>query len=197
MNDWCVGLHDVFKKQAEANGAEIVAEESFKPDARDLRSQLTKIKAAKPDALYFPSMTEGALVGFKQMKELGVKTLVLGGDGWDDTKIPNEGGKSVEGGQYTIAASRNLPDSFTSEMKKRNADKGLNTYSPRVYDIVNVLAGIMGRVGTDGTKIKNELYAVKVYQGIADEYSLDKNGDVETAKFIIKEFKGGKAVEMK
>ncbi len=197
LSDWCVGLRDVFKKQAEANGATIVAEESFKPDARDLRSQLTKIKATKPDALYFPSMTEGALVGFKQMKELGVKTLVLGGDGWDDVKIPNEGGGSVEGGQYTITANRSLPDSFTSEMKKRNADKDLNTYSPRVYDIVNVLAGIMGKVGTDGTKIKNELYNIKNYQGIADEYSLDKNGDVETAKFIIKEFKGGKAVEMK
>lgn len=197
LNDWCVGLREVFKKQAESNGATIVADESFKPDARDLRSQLTKIKAAKPDAIYFPSMTEGALVGFKQMKELGIKTLVLGGDGWDDPKIPTDGGASVEGGQYTIAANRDLSQSFLDGMKKRNADKDLNTYSPRAYDIFNVLAGIIGKVGTDGTKIKDELYNVKNYQGIADEYTLDKNGDVETAKFIVKEFKGGKAVEMK
>lgn len=197
LNDWCVGLREVFKKQAESNGATIVADESFKPDARDLRSQLTKIKAAGPEVVYFPTMTDGALIGFKQMKELGIKTLVLGGDGWDDPKIPNEGGASVEGGQYTIAANRDLPQSFLDEMKKRNADKDLNTYSPRAYDILNVLAGIINKVGTDGTKIKNELYNVKGYQGIADEYSLDKNGDVQTAKFIVKEFKGGKAVEMK
>ena len=192
-----MGLKDVFKKQAEANGATIVADESFKPDTRDLRSQLTKIKAAKPEAIYFPTMTDSALVGFKQMKELGIKTLVLGGDAWDDPKIPTDGGASVEGGQYTIAANRNLPASFLAEMKKRNADKNLNTYSPRAYDIFNVLMGIMAKVGTDGTKIKNELYNVKSYQGIADEYTLDKNGDVESAKFIVKEFKGGKAVEMK
>lgn len=197
LNDWCVGLHDVFKKEAEKLGATIVADESFKPDARDLRSQLAKIKAAKPDAIYFPSMTDGALVGFKQMRELGIKTLVLGGDGWDDPKIPTDGGASAEGGQYTIAANRNLPTSFLDGMKKLNADKDLNTYSPRGYDIFNVLTGIMSKVGTDGTKIKNELYKVKGYQGIADEYTLDKNGDVETAKFIVKEFKGGKAVEMK
>ncbi len=197
LNDWCVGLHEVFKKQAEANGATIVADESFKTDTRDLRTQLTKVKAAQPEAIYFPSMTEGALVGFKQMKELGLKAFVLGGDGWDDPKIPNEGGASVEGGQYTIAANRNLPASFLDEMKKRNADKDLNTYSPRVYDIFNVLAGIMGTVGTNGEKIKDELYKVKGYQGIADEYSLDSNGDVEKANFIVKEFKEGKAVEVK
>lgn len=197
LNDWCVGLKDVFKMQAINNGATIVAEESFKTDTHDLRSQLTKIKAAKPEVIYFPSMTEGALVGLKQMKELGIKTLVLGGDGWDDPKIPNEGGTFVEGGQYTIAANRSLPEIFLNEMKKRDADKNLNTYSPRAYDIFNVLTSIISKVGTDGTKIKNELYNVQNYQGIADEYSLDKNGDVKTAKFIVKEFKGGKAVEVK
>lgn len=196
LNDWCVGLSEVFKKQAESNGATIVADESFNPDARDLRSQLTKIRGAKPDAVYFVSMPEGAIVGLKQIKELGIKVPVLGGDAWDDPKIPAETGSAAEGVEYTIAANQKLPASFLDGMKARNADKDLNTYSPRAYDIFQVLTGIIGKVGTDGEKIKNAFYDVQDYKGIADTYSMDENGEVKKAIYIVKEFKKGKAVEV-
>ena len=197
LTDWCVGLKDVFKARLAELGGEVAAEEGYQQEARDLRSQITKIKAAKAEIVYFLGYTEGTIVGLKQMKELGVNLPIFGGDTWDDPKIITGVGEAAEGAMYSITANRALPQSFVDEMNKRSGGKESNTYSPRVYDIFKALAQIMDKVGVDSEKIKNELYQVKDYQGIADTYTLDANGDVSVANYIVKAFMGGKVVEIK
>lgn len=196
LNDWCTGIREVFKGRLGEVGGEVVADEGYQWDARDLRSQITKIKATNPDAVYFLGFTESTIIGLKQMKELGLTAAVVGGDAWDDPKIPQEAGVAADNVHYSIAANRALPQSFIDEMNKRTGGKEINTYAPRVYDIMKVLANIMTKVGADGEKIKAELYQVKDYQGIADAYTMDMNGDVSVANFTVKVFKDGKIGEL-
>lgn len=196
LSDWCVGIKEVFKAHLTELGGELVAEEGYAQDTSDLRSQITKVKAASPDIVYFVGYTEASIIGLKQIKELGLETPIFGADAWDDPKIPAEAGAAADGATYSITANRELPQSFIDEMNTRAAGGSeLNTYSPRGYDVMKVLADIMIRVGTDQEKIKAELYNIQNYQGIADTYTLDENGDVSTANFTIKKFKGGKIIE--
>lgn len=198
LSDWCVGINEVFKSRLSEIGGEVVVEEGYQQDARDLRTQLTKIKSANSEIVYFVGYTEASIVGLKQAKELGLKAQIFGADAWDDPKIPEEAGPAAEGATYSITANRELPQTFVDEMNKRAAGGSeLNTYSPRAYDVMKALAGIIGRVGTDVEKVKTELYALKDYQGVADVYTLDSNGDVTAANFTIKKFESGKAMEVK
>ena len=197
LSDWCAGLKDVARERIPEIGGTVVAEEGYQQDTNDLRSQITKIKAANPDAVYFLGYTKATVIGLKQMKELGLSVPILGGDAWDDVTIPKEAGAAANGARYTLTDSRQLSDTFVAEIKRRTNGQELDTYSPRGYDIMKKLGEIMRTIGATSEQIKSGLYQVKDYQGVADTYTLDSNGDMVGGMFTVKEFQDGKASKVK
>lgn len=194
LSDWCVGIKDVFKSRLAELSGTVVSEEGYAQDSRDLRSQITKIKAANPEVVYFLGYTEASIVGLKQLKELGVTAPIFGGDAWDDPKIPEGAGVAANGAQFSTAGGKELSQAFIDEVKSRSGGVELNTYTARGYDILMVLTQIMRKVGTDSVAIKDALYGVKNYNGVADTYTLDANGDITTAMYIIREYQDGKII---
>lgn len=185
LSDWCTAIKEVFKtKFTELNGT-IVAEEGYEQTTKDLRTQLTKIKQAKPDALYFLGYTEASIIGLKQIKELGINVSVIGGDGWDDPKIWNEVKDAGEGVRYTLQYAA-LPESFKSKMKTKTGSEEITLCTPNAYDAVNIIANVMNKAGTNSIKIKDELYKVSNYQGVSGTITLDENGDLASADFVTK-----------
>lgn len=197
LSDYCVGVSDVFKTKFQELGGAIVAEESFLQDAKDLRSQLTKIKAANPELVYFVGYTEGSIIGLKQAKELGINATFFGADSWSDPKIWQEVGKIGDGALYVEPANKNLPEAFITEMNRRTGGKEIITYAPRAYDALKLLASLMIEKGVDATAIKDALYTVRNYQGIADNYTFDNKGELVGATYVVKRIQDGKAVEVK
>ena len=181
LSDWCVGIHDTFRDRFTELGGTLVADEQFNQDDKDLRTPLTKIKSANPELIYFVSYPDASIAGIKQARELGLKTQMLGADAWSDPKVAAETGAAGEGTLYTVPATKNYPESFVKAMADRTGGKELHSYAARAYDIMMALAGIMKRVGSDSEKIKNAPYQIKDYQGIADTYTMDQNGDMSSA----------------
>jgi branched-chain amino acid transport system substrate-binding protein len=196
LSDYCTAINDVFQEEYKKLGGTIVANEGYEQTSRDLRAQLTKIKAANPDVIYFIGYTEGVVVGLKQAKELGITAQMLGGDAWDDPNLAKEAGSAAEGSIYGMVASP-LTEEFKAAMKEKTGKDDLTICSPQAYDAMNILAEVMKKVGTDSTAIKNALYKVQDYDGVSGVISFDANGDVSEAKYIFKIIRGGKAVEMK
>ncbi len=189
QDDWGQGIKGVFKQQFTADGGTIVNEENFAPTATDLRTELTKIKNAHPDAIYFLSETQAGLLGLKQIKELGLTVPILGGDSWDDATIWADADSN--GALFTVPRV-NVPDSWRAEMKARGAN--VTICAPGAYNNVKIIADIMKKVGTDPTAIKNALYQVKDYPGINGPITLDQNGDLANAAFGVKQIENGTAV---
>lgn len=77
-NAYAVSLVGPFKKYAEAAGAKIVAEEVYIKTDRDFKTQLSKIKDAKPDVVFVPNYIQGLVITAKQAKELGLKMPFFG-----------------------------------------------------------------------------------------------------------------------
>jgi len=77
-NAYAVSLVGPFKKYAEAAGAKIVAEEVYTKNDRDYKTQLSKIKAAKPDVVFAPNYIQGLVITAKQAKELAMKMPFFG-----------------------------------------------------------------------------------------------------------------------
>ena len=68
-------------------------------------------------------------------------------------------------------------------------------FSEFYYDIVYLLADAAKICGSDSTCIKNELYKVKDYQGASGIITMDSNGDLASAQFIVKTYANQTAVE--
>ena len=196
-NDWGEGLNKAFTDAFTKAGGKVVLASAFDPEAKDFRTELTKIKAKNPDAVYFAAYTDGTITALKQAKELGMKTQFFGADAWDDTKIWSELGALGDGAQFTVVGT-NSSDEFKAKMKEKLGTEDLVYCSNYAYDAVKILADAMTRAASaDSTAIKDALYGTKYSGGVsAKEVVFDKNGDPTSATYIVKEAKGGKAAEL-
>lgn len=193
LGDWGTGVKNSFVNNFPVLGGEVVFVEDYPQDARDLRTQLTKIKDAKPELLYFIGYTEASIAGLRQAKELGLTMPIFGADAWDDAKIHEN--DFASGISYVVAAVTSKDTAFIDRLKAKNADNTI--CAPGSYNNVKIVADIMKRVGADSIKIKDELYKVKDYPGVNGAITLDQNGDLATAAYEVKMVKDKKAEVVK
>jgi branched-chain amino acid transport system substrate-binding protein len=193
VDDYCQGVQQVFKDKAVSLGATIIVDDKYEKTANDLKTQLTKIKSANPDLVYFVGYTDGAVIGLKQAKEIGLNTKFLGGDAWNDPKIVVGAGLSAEGIMYLIPTV--VKNSTFDTAMTKSGSKEITIGSREAYDAVKILAQVIAKVGTDSSKIKDALYKVQNYQGVSGSISFDKNGDISSSSYDVKVIKGGKPVD--
>ena len=91
-NDYSVGLKQFFSEYVKANGGEIVAELGYSEGDNDFKAQLTRIRKAKPEAIYTPGYYTEVGSICKQARQLGITVPLMGGDGWDSEKTAEMGG---------------------------------------------------------------------------------------------------------
>ncbi|HWV18456.1 MAG TPA: branched-chain amino acid ABC transporter substrate-binding protein [Rhodocyclaceae bacterium] len=188
------GIAIEFKKAAEAKGAKIVASEHTDDKAVDFAAILTKIKATKPDVIFFGGMDPQAAPMSLQMKKLGIKAVLLMGDGGCTADFLKNAGASAEG-QYCSkpgVPTEQMPGgpAFIEKYKaKYNAP--IQLYAPYAYDAVMVVVEAVKRAGsTDSAAILAELPKTQ-YKGVTTDIAFDEKGDIKDAAVTLYLAKGG------
>ena len=188
------GLAKEFKKAAEAAGVKIVADEHTDDKAVDFAAILTKVKAKKPDLLFYGGMDAQAGPMAAQMKKLGVKSKLLMGDGGCTAEFPKLAGDAAEG-QYCSLPGVPLDKmpggtAFRDRYKaKFNAD--IQLYAPYVYDAVMVVIDAMKRADSvEPARYLAELPKTS-YAGVTSRISFDEKGDIKDGAVTLYQFKGG------
>lgn len=139
-NSYCTGLADPFMKYVEENGGTIVAAETFTDTDKDYRTQLTKIKASNPDAIYFPNYPAQVPLCVQQSRELGMTCDLLGSNSF----IPNiyltgEAGENNTYMPYNIDYSNEAIAEFN---KKFEEAQGFET-NAQVFIAMDALESIV------------------------------------------------------
>ncbi|MEO7162556.1 MAG: ABC transporter substrate-binding protein, partial [Bdellovibrionia bacterium] len=100
-SDYSTGLARYFTAAFKKGGGEITTEQSYESGNIDFKSQLTAIRAAKPEAILVPGYyTEVGLIA-RQARELGLTIPLLGGDGWDSPRLGEIGGKALDNSYFS------------------------------------------------------------------------------------------------
>lgn len=100
-NDYVKGLAEFFKESFTQMGGKITVYESYGKDDVDFSALLTKIKMDNPDILFIPDYyTKVGLIA-KQTRAIGIKSVLLGGDGWDSPEMTKIAGDAINGGYFT------------------------------------------------------------------------------------------------
>jgi branched-chain amino acid transport system substrate-binding protein len=187
------GLADEFAKAAKAAGAEVVAREYTTDRSTDFMAILTSIKAKSPDLVFFGGMDPQAGPLTKQLKQLGIKAQVLGGDGMQTPEYIKLAGADAEG---EIASNPGLTldsmpggkafkDKFTARFGQ------IQNYAPYAYDAVYVLVDAMKRANSaDPAKYLPALKTTD-YQGVTGHIRFDQKGDVTGGAVTLYQVKNG------
>jgi branched-chain amino acid transport system substrate-binding protein len=191
------GLATEFTKALQQQGGTVVAREFTTDKATDFTSILTKIRATKPDLVFFGGMNAVAGPMLRQMKQLGMNTKMMGGDGICSDEIAKLSGGAMADGQVVCAEAGGIEtsgkagmDAFRANYKKRfGIDVQIN--APYAYDAVMVLADAMVRAGSSAPAKYLPEVAKTRYKGITGMVAFDQYGDVKDGTLTLYTFKVG------
>jgi branched-chain amino acid transport system substrate-binding protein len=176
-NDYSVGLAQAFRESFQKAGGRIVAELKYSEGDSDFSAQLTAIRPLDPDVLVVPGYYTDAGLIARQAKALGLRSVLLGADGWDSPKLTEIGGDAVEGSYFSNHYSVDDPSPavrrfVAAYQQKYGADP--DSIAALSYDAVKLLADAIRRAGsTEGKRVRDALADTKDFAGVSGTIRMD------------------------
>jgi len=191
------GLADAFAAAVKQAGGTVVRREHTTDKDFDFRALLTLLRGAKPEAIFFGGYDAQAGPMARQMRELGMKTLLLGGETMNTAKFLELAGPAAEGHIASTpgAALETRPEGKRfAERYRKLYKREIGLYAPYFYDSVMVIAAAMQNAGSsEPAKYLPELRRIR-HRGITADIEFDQNGDLKHGLLSIFRVQGGKWV---
>lgn len=198
--DYSQGLRRVFKENFAMKGGNIAADETYNPDDTDLRTQITKAKAANPDVIYIvPQNPSKGILLMKQLKESGVKQQILTAEVLLGRNVVKENPDvdGIIGVELKFDDKAPKTSALLAKYKQQAKEEApFPTFMAGSYDLVYLLSDAISKYGYDSEKIRDYLYAVKDYDGAIGKITIDKNGD-PVMEYSVKQAKNGQLAILK
>jgi branched-chain amino acid transport system substrate-binding protein len=188
------GLTEVFNKKFTEMHGKIVGIEAYAKGDTDFRAQLTNIKKLKAEGLYIPGYYEDVGKIAEQARELGLKVVMMGGDGWDSAKLFELGGSAVEGSFVSNHYSADDPTPRVQEFIKKYQAKYGNvpdSLAALGYDAARVIIDAMKRSDVTGPALRDAIAQTKDFPGVAGTITLDDHRNPVKPAVVLK-VDGGK-----
>ena len=185
-NDYGKTWAELLKKSL---GEKAVAVETYNPGDTDVNTQLTKIKAANPDALVLVSTGKEGGMFAKKARELGINAQLVSQRPIQSPELL-AAGSAVEGLVYSYPAY-NTQHPFVTVYKTKYG-KEPTVFAAETYDSLITLAQAIEQCKTD-TDCLHKWYINREYDGALGHVKFDEKGDAHYP-FILKQVKGGKFV---
>jgi len=179
------GLADEANGRLEDEDAEVVFFDALTPGEQDYNTILSKIKATKPDVVFFTGYYPEAGMLLRQKMEMGWDVPFIGGDANNNPDLVKIAGKKAAQGFYFLSPP------VPQDLPTKEAQEFLSAYEER-YDstpgsIWAVLAGDGFRVlvkaieetaSTDSDKIADYLHnELQGFSGLTGTISFNDKGD--------------------
>ena len=192
------GLATEFARSLQKQGGSVVAREFTNDKATDFGAIVTRIRATKPDLVFFGGMNATAGPMLRQMKQLGMNVRMMGGDGICSDEIHKLSGGTMSDGQVVCAEAGGVQgdakagmDKFRADYKKRfGIDVQIN--APYAYDATMAMAEAMVKAGSAAPAKYLPVLAKIQYKGVTGPIAFDARGDIRDGTITLYTFKGGK-----
>src|SRR3990172_8026910 len=178
-----------FEKAAQKAGLTIVANEKFGQKDVDMTAQLTRVKAANPQAVVIWSIPPSASVATKNFADLGLKMPLFQSHGVGNMTFiklagPASNGVTFPAGKLLVAEQ--LPDGdvqkpllLASAREFEAKDSPRNTFGGHAWDAVQIVAKALEKAGTDRAGVRAAIEGARNFVGITGVFNFsagDHNG---------------------
>ena len=194
VSPYSVGLQEEFEKAFVELGGKIVGRETYQAGDQDFSAQLTSIRASDPDVIFVPGYYTDVGNIALQARKLGIEAPLLGGDGWDSSKLGEIAGSAIDGSFYSNHYSHQDPNPRVQDfIRKYNERHGATPdgLAALGYDAARILCDAMGRTNSlAGAEIAGELANSKDFDGVTGKISIDAERNAVKPAVML-EMKGG------
>ena len=212
-DDYSTGLAGFFKESFTALGGEIVSEQVYQTNESDFNAILTSIKEANPDVVFCPSSIVTAPLVLEQARALGIESIFMAGDTWENESIINAAGEASEGIVFTTFFDENdtenpVASEFVKGFKEYlNGDSknltwnggsdGVAAVSALGYDAYMAVYTAIQSLDGQGLEqitsgdIRDAIPAVN-YDGVTGNITFNENGDANKTIAYVKTVKDSK-----
>jgi len=188
---------DIFKKEFEENGGEVLISEVAPIDSKDYRTNLAKIKEKNPDVIFIGTLAKDTSFIIKQAKELGVDVPLITTQTSVSKSSLEEIGKAAEGIIFSgprFDVEKDQRDVFINFKNKYKKEYGEypDYFATTYYDSTRmVLEGIKNCGSARSAKcVSNYLMNLKDFEGASGKTTF--TGTTVKKPIDIKTFKNGK-----
>jgi branched-chain amino acid transport system substrate-binding protein len=186
---YSVGLADFYASKFKELGGQIVTDQSYSTGDIDFKAQLTQIRSTNPEAIFIPGYyTEVGLIA-RQARQLGIKVPMMGGDGWDSSKLAEIGGEAINGSYFSNHYTTESQDPAVVEFNKKFKAKynevpdGLAAMG---YDAAKVLIEAIKRAPEYTAKmIRDEIAKTKDFAGVTGKITLNEKRDAVKSAVVV------------
>ena len=180
------GLADAALDNMHKFGVKEVLYEGVNTGEKDYSAVVSKIKDSGADYLMWGGLhTEGGLI-LRQMRDQGMKTIMISGDGITDSEFAAIGGPGVEGTLMTFGPEpRNNPNAKAAvdSFKAKGFDpQGYTLYS---YAAVQIMKQAAEKANSlDPKKVAEVMHSGMPFHTVIGDISYDKKGDRTTVDYV-------------
>jgi branched-chain amino acid transport system substrate-binding protein len=179
------GLAEETKKALNKAGVKEKMFEAYTKGDKDFTALVSRMKSAAIDAVYVGGYhNEGGLI-VRQMRDQGMKTLMLGGDALVTNEFWSITGPSGEGTMMTFGPDPRKKATAAAVVKKFK-DKGIDPegYTLYTYAAFQIWAQAVEKAKTfDPKKVAETIRAGK-WNTVLGTISYDKKGDITTLDYV-------------
>ena len=192
-NDYSQGLYEGMTASFEEAGGKVTIAESFNVGDKDFKTQLTRIRSARPEAIYIPNYTAEMAQILEQASQLGMRIPFLSCDGFSNPEIYNLAGAFTDGVIYVGPAKVQASPAFNKFVADYTAKFGVgpDSFAINAYDGTNILLAAMEKVYNqtgkfDRKAIRDAVAATKDFPGVSGVINFADNGDLIAYQGIYK-----------
>ena len=190
------GLADALVDNLKRLGVTPVGREFTNDKATDFSAILTRLKAARPDAIFYGGMDAQGAPLLRQMKQLGVGAKFLGGDGVCTTEMIKLAGPAINADVFCTQAGIPMDKmpagkSFNERFLKR-FNTPVQLYAPYSYDAASALIEAMKLADSADPARYLPLLQKVSFKGVTGAVAFDANGDIREGGVALYQYQSGK-----
>jgi branched-chain amino acid transport system substrate-binding protein len=178
-----------FEKAAAAAGLTVVANEKFGQKDVDMTAQLTRVKAANPQAVLVWSIPPSASIVTRNYADLGLRMPLFQSHGVGNRKYIELAGPASHGVRFPagkLLVAEQLTDddpqkavllAYARDFEAKYGPR--NTFGGHAWDAVQLVVRAMGKAGTDRAGVRAAIEATRNFVGISGVFDFsasDHNG---------------------
>ena len=192
-SDYSKSLGKIFKEKFEAAGGQVVMEEAFLAKDQDFKATLTKIQTANADVIFVPAYYEEVGKIVKQARELGINSVILGTDGWDDPKVIDIAGANALNNTFFCTHYFDKDEEVQPfiEAYKKEYNTAPNVFAALGYDAGKMVIDAIKRNGEDSEKIREGVETIKDLQVGTGKITMDAKTHNPIKGVVVLETKDG------
>jgi branched-chain amino acid transport system substrate-binding protein len=180
------GLADETKKALNKAGITEKLYESYTKGDKDFNAIVSRLKAENIDLVYVGGYHQEAGLILRQMRDQGLKTILMAGDAMADKEYASITGAAGEGTLFTFGPDpRKKPTAaaIVEKFKAKNIDpEGYTLYT---YAAVQIWTQAAAKAGTTDAKKVMDTIKAGTWDTVIGKIEYDSKGDIKQLDYVV------------